>query len=88
MEVKRTDDGALIGGENLPLGDFVKEALTKTHDYFLATAEVGGAGASKGVTRNSAGVGIETIKKGMTESERLAVTQEIGRAIQAANVQY
>jgi hypothetical protein len=87
LEVKRTDDGKLIAGENLPLSDFVKEALTQKHDYFLAPAEVGGAGAKRGVTRNSSGVGIETIKSGMSEEERLAVAQEIGRAVQAANVQ-
>jgi hypothetical protein len=87
LEVKRTDDGKLIAGENLPLADFVKEALTQKHDYFLAPAEVGGAGAKRGVTRNSSGVGIETIKPNMTDEERLAVAQEIGRAVQAANIQ-
>jgi len=88
MEVTRTEDGKLLGGGDLPLTDFVKEALTTKHDYFLASAEVGGAGASKGITRNSAGVGLETIKRDMTEADRQAVTAEIGRAIQAAQTQF
>lgn len=85
MDVKRTDDGKIVAGD-LPLADYVKESLTKTHDYFLATAEVGGAGAQKGVTRNSAGVGLETIKKDMTDAERVAVAQEISRAVSAAQM--
>jgi len=88
IEVKRTEDGKLIAGENLPLEDFVKDSLTKTHDYFLAPADAAGAGAGKGIVRKQTGVGIETIRKDMSEAERQAVAGEIGRAIAASQVTY
>lgn len=86
MEVARDDKtGELIAG-GLPLGDFVNEALTKKHDYFLAKEDVGGSGAGKGITRApQTGTQIEDIKPNMTQDERLAVTRAIAAAAGAAN---
>ncbi len=80
LEIKRADDGQLIGGENLPLGNYVTEMM-KTNDYLLAPEDTGGSGASRQQIRQQSGVGIETIKKGMTGDERAAVVAQISNAV-------
>jgi hypothetical protein len=47
-EVKRTDDGALVAGENLTPEVFAKTFFVEKHPYVLAPEVRGGSGAGTG----------------------------------------
>lgn len=83
LEVARDEDGKLIAG-NLPLDAFVKEALTTKHDYFLASKEVGGAGAQRTQQRRTAAPSLDDIRKDMSAEKRAEVAQAILQSYQSA----
>jgi hypothetical protein len=84
LDIQRAESGELVGPGNLPLVDYVKDALTKKHDYLLAPPDVSGAGAARGTTRQISSVGLETIKPDMTTSDRADVVREIQRVLTPA----
>jgi hypothetical protein len=77
-EIKRSEDGSLVGGDDLPIGEFLDGAL-KSHEYLLAPKSAGGAGASAGGKRGGASVNIEDIRVGMKPEEIASVRAEIAR---------
>lgn len=80
--IKELEDGTLVGGDNLPVEDFVKDYLPKQHPYLLKPTGSGGAGASGGSGGGSGGkVGnTDMIKPGMSAEERQLVIAAIQRA--------
>lgn len=69
-DIKFTDDGQLVGGEDeLPLGKFVTERMKKL-DFLVKPREVGGGGVANG-GKPSAGddIDIDSIKPGMAAAD-------------------
>lgn len=78
-QVRKLDDGTLVGGDNLPLVDWLKDYMPKEHGYLLKPTGASGAGASggSGGSRSAGVVTTDMIKPGMTQAERAAVTARI-----------
>lgn len=85
-QVKRQDDGTVIGGDNLPLEVFFRDFITREHPYLLKGTGAAGAGASGGgggTGRGAVTADISMIKPGMTPQERQLVLAAITSATQA-----
>jgi hypothetical protein len=86
-ELKRTDDGQYIGSTekgDLPFPDFVSDYV-KERDYLLKGIDISGAGTKSGKPQRVPGVGIETIRTGMTDAQRQAVVNQIQSVVAAHN---
>jgi hypothetical protein len=76
-DIRRGDDGSLIGGsEDAPLAQFIEDAM-KQHEYLLAPKPAGGAGASSGNRKGTATVSLDDIKPGMTKEQEAAALAAI-----------
>jgi hypothetical protein len=68
-EVKRSEDGALVGPEGQPFTEFLTQTLDKKQNW-LPPKPIGGAGASAGNRRGNKTPTLDDIKPGMPPEER------------------
>ena len=82
LELKRSEDGQLIAGDNLPVSAFIKDFLTVQNDHLLAGKDVAGSNGTKGALRTvNASVGMESISRNMTPETRTAILAQIKAAL-------
>ena len=80
-QLKRTDTGALVAGENLTPEAFIKDFIPTTHAYLLAPTHVSGSGVTpSSALRPGQAVDIDSIKPGMTAEARAAAVEAIKTA--------
>jgi hypothetical protein len=85
-KVKRTEDGAFVGGDGTPLDQFLEEGM-RTKQYLLAPKDVSGGGARPGGAGGNGGskaVDLNTIKPGMTPAELAAASARISEVVKQA----
>lgn len=86
QQVKRLDDGTLVAGDDLPIKDFVRDFVPKSHSYLIApTGTTGsGAGGNSGTPRPQSGkADLNSIVPGMSPEARAAVVAAINDAVSA-----
>lgn len=77
-QIKRTDVGTLVAGDNLTPEAFIKDFLPTQHAYLLASVGVGGSGITPGQQqRGGQAVDLDSIKPGMAPEARAAAIQAI-----------
>jgi len=79
-QVRRSDDGSLVGGDDAPLSQFFDEAM-KSHEYLLAPKQTGGAGAVGGSSSRSKSITLDEIKPGMTKEQEAAAVASISHVL-------
>ncbi len=92
--IKKNEDGTFVGGDNLPVKEFVKDFITTNHAYLLKPVGGPGAGATAnsgtgrgaGAGAGSKAVDIDKIKPGMSAEDRAATLSEISRVLAAQAV--
>lgn len=80
-QIKRTETGQLVAGDNLTPDAFIKAYIPEQHPYLLAPVNVGGTGVNTSThsgTRKA--VDMDGIKPGMTSDERAATIAAIQNA--------
>lgn len=82
-DVRYSDDGSIIGGDDQPIGDFISSAI-KSHEYLLPPKPVGGAGAAAGQRSGGKTISLDSIKPGMSAEDLDAARAEVARVAQAA----
>lgn len=84
--IKRMDDSSLIGGingDNFPVDAFVKDYLTKEHNYLLRATGSSGSGAPANAgLRMGVKADLSDIKIGMKPETRESIVASIGAALQ------
>jgi hypothetical protein len=82
-QIKRTETGALVAGDNLTPEAFIKDFLPTQHAYLLAPVNTGGSGVTPGGNHGpSKAVDLNSIKPGMSVDDnaaaRAAIAQTLG----------
>lgn len=79
-DVKRAQDGSLVGGaDEVPLAEWLGETM-KGHQYLLPPKDVGGAGTRPGgVHASTKPVDIDSIRPGMSADDLARARAEIAR---------
>jgi ribosomal protein S20 len=80
-EIKRDDDGSLVGPEGQPFGEYISSQLTTNYDNLLAPKQAGGTGATGQRGGGQRTAQIEDIKHGMSQEERSRVRAAIAAAL-------
>ena len=77
-QIKRTDTGALVAGDNLTPEAFIKDFLPTQHAYLLAPVGAGGSGVTPGQgARGAQAVDLNSIKPDMSPETRAAAIAAI-----------
>jgi len=79
-EVKVNEAGDLVGGDDVPLADFVKATVEK-RAHWLPPKPAGGAGAKPGSGGKPSGVTLDDIQPGMKPETRQAAVDAIKRVL-------
>lgn len=80
-DIRRGEDGSLVGPDDIPAKQFVTEQVTKSHDYLLPPRQVGGSGAGTGSPRAGKQIQLEDIKPGASAETLKAAEAEIRRVL-------
>jgi hypothetical protein len=71
-QIKRTDTGALVAGDNLTPEAFIKDFLPTQHAYLLAPVNTGGSGVTPGSHGVAKAVDLNSISPSMSADGKAA----------------